>query len=180
MINWQDTRASWVSRLAASAGVDLASIARDVMPAWAQPGADADAVARARETQAQAVARRDAEIPRIASMALAAAQQEKASWTRADLVAHLGRMMPRVAGDPATEAALLEQLAGRALAQEFGPLECLEAPDIVAAPEYLQRANGESMYRRHGTARYATRTQLGAEGQLLALAGRAGCPRAAG
>ena len=146
------------------------------MPAWALPGADAHARAEARAQQAREAAQRDADIPRIASMAVAAAQQEKASWTRADLIAHLGRMMPRVAGDPAAEAALLEQLADRVLAQEFGSLECLEAPDVVAVPEYLKRMDGESVYRRHGTSRYATRTQLAAEEQLAALAGAGGAP----
>ena len=173
VIDWAQTRAEWVAKLAAAAGGDLGSVARNVMPGWAQRGAGAGRGARAqREAQAQ----RDADTERVAIMAVAAAQQEKASWTRADLITHLGRLMPRGAGDPAAEAALLEELADQALASEFGPVTCLEAPDVVAMPEQLMREDGCSVYRRHGVARYATRSQLATEERLVQMAAAPGAP----
>src|SRR4029453_17352069 len=61
--------------------------------------------------------------------AVALAQQEKSAWTRADLIKYLGRVLPRTGRDPAAAAALLQDLAGRALASEFEPVTCLEAPE---------------------------------------------------
>jgi conjugative relaxase-like TrwC/TraI family protein len=167
VIDWAQTRAEWVARLAATVGADLASVARGVMPGRAQRDAGAE-----RGAQAQ----RDADTGRIAIMAVAAAQQEKASWTRADLITHLGRLMPRGVGDPAAEAALLEELADRALASEFGPVTCLDAPDVVAMPERLIREDGCSVYRRHGVARYATKSQTNMEQRLVQMAGADGAP----
>jgi hypothetical protein len=43
------------------------------------------------------------------------AQQEKSTWTRANLIKYLGRVLPRTGRDPAATAALLEDLADRAL-----------------------------------------------------------------
>ena len=68
---------------------------------------------------------------RAAQKAVALAQQEKSTWTRADLIKYLGRVLPRSGMDPAAAAALLEDLADRALASEFEPVACLEAPEPV-------------------------------------------------
>jgi hypothetical protein len=145
------------------------------MPGWAWQDAGAGYGARAQQ-DAQVQAQRNAGTERIAIMAVAAAQQEKASWTRADLITHLGRLMPRDAGDPGAKATLLEQLADRALASEFGPVTCLEAPDVVAMPERMMREDGCSVYRRHGVARYATRSQIAAEERLVQMAAAPGAP----
>ena len=55
------------------------------------------------------------ELARAAQKAVALAQQEKSAWTRADLIKYLGRVLPRSGMDPAAAAALLEDLADRAL-----------------------------------------------------------------
>jgi hypothetical protein len=79
--------------------------------------------------------------------------------------------------DPAAAAALLEDLADRALASEFEPVACLEAPEPVQAPASLLRADGRSVYRRHGGVRFATHAQLTMEQRMLALARDGGAPR---
>ena len=109
---------------------------------------------------------------RAAQKAVALAQQEKSTWTRADLIKYLGRVLPRSGLDPAAAAALLEDLADRALRSEFEPVLCLEAPEAVEVPRSLLRADGRSVYQRHGGVRYATRAQLAMEDRMLAQAPR--------
>ena len=79
--------------------------------------------------------------------------------------------------DPAAAAALLEDLADRALRSEFEPVICLEAPEAVEVPRSLLRADGRSVYQRHGGVRYATRAQLAMEERLVAQAGADAAPR---
>ena len=112
------------------------------------------------------------ELSRAAQQAVALAQQEKSTWTRADLVKYLGRVLPRTGRDPAAAAALLEDLADRALRSEFEPVLCLEAPEPAEVPRSLLRADGRSVYRRHGGVRYATRAQLAMEERMVAQAPR--------
>jgi len=106
-----------------------------------------------------------------------AGQQEKSTWTRADVVKYLGRVLPRSGMNPAAAAALLEDLADRALRSEFEPVICLEAPELVEAPRSLLRADGRSIYQRHGGVRYATRAQLVMEERMLTQARADGAPR---
>src|SRR6202042_3843204 len=110
-------------------------------------------------------------------LALALAQQEKPAWTRADLVKHLGRVLPRAARDPEAAARLLEETADRILRSEFEPVLCLEAPDPVDLPGDLVRADGRSVYRRHGGTRYATAAQLTMEERMTAQAQATPAPR---
>ena len=114
---------------------------------------------------------------RAAQKAVALAQQEKSTWTRADLIKYLGRVLPRTGLDPAAAAALLEDLADRALRSEFEPVACLEAPEPAEVPRSLLRADGRSIYQRHGGVRYATHAQLSLEERMLALARAGGAPR---
>jgi hypothetical protein len=117
------------------------------------------------------------ELARAVQKAVALAQQDKSTWTRADVIKYLGRVLPRTGRDPAAAAALLEDLADRALASEFEPVLCLEAPEPADAPRSLLRADGRSVYQRHGGVRYATRAQLAMEGRMLAQAGAEDAPR---
>ena len=114
---------------------------------------------------------------RAAQQALALAQQEKSAWTRADLVKHLGRVLPRAGRDPEAAARLLEETADRILRSEFEQVLCLEAPDPVGLPGDLIRADGRSVYRRHGGTRYATRAQLSMEEAMVAQAQARAAPR---
>ena len=101
--------AGWADKLARTLGVSLASVAPSVWHA-----ATGRAAAHAPGAQARLLP--NAELARAAQKAVALAQQEKSTWTRADVIKYLGRVLPRTGLDPAAAAALLEDLADRALA----------------------------------------------------------------
>ena len=154
--------AGWADRLARTLGVPLASVAPSV---WHADAHRADAAGDAQDAVPEGI-----ELARAAQRALALAQQEKSAWTRADLVKHLGRVLPRTGRDPEAAARLLEETADRILRSEFEQVLCLEAPDPVDLPGDLVRADGRSVYRRHGGTRYATRAQLSMEEAMVAQA----------
>ena len=158
----------WADKLARTLGVRLASVAPSVWHGAGRPGADA----RTRSPVPSQL-----ELSRAAQKAVALAQQDKSTWTRADLIKYLGRVLPRTGMHPAAAAALLEDLADRALRSEFEPVACLEALEPAEVPRSLLRADGRSIYQRHGGTRYATRAQLTLEERLLALARASGAPR---
>ena len=82
--------AGWADKLARTLGVPLASVAPSVWHATAQPpGPDARSLAPG-----------ELEVSRAAQKAVALAQQEKSTWTRADLIKYLGRVLPRSGRDP--------------------------------------------------------------------------------
>jgi hypothetical protein len=159
----------WADQLTRTLGVPLASVAPSVWhgdPARADPRASHGAPVP-----------EEVVLERAVQQALALAQQEKSTWTRADLVKYLGRVLPRTGRDPASVPALLEDLADRTLRSQFEPVRCLEAPEPVPVPDALLRADGRSVYRRHGGTRYATRAQLSLEEAMTAQAGAHGAPR---
>jgi len=165
--------AGWADRLARTLGVPLASVAPSVWHADAhRADAHPDAASDTRDAIPEAI-----ELARAAQRALALAQQEKSAWTRADLVKHLGRVLPRAGRDPETAARLLEDTADRILRSGFEKVLCLEAPDPVDLPDDLLRADGRSVYRRHGGVRYATHTQLSMEECMVAQAQATTAPR---
>ena len=153
--------AGWADKLARTLGVSLASVAPSVWHA-------ATGRAAAHAPGAEAKVLPEPELARAAQKAVALAQQEKSTWTRADVIKYLGRVLPRTGLDPAAAAALLENLADRALRSEFEPVTCLEAPEPAEVPRSLLRTDGRSVYQRHGGTRYATRAQLVMEERMLA------------
>jgi len=161
--------ADWAGKLARTLGVSLASVAPSV---W--HGATGRA---AHVHSATGGVLTELELSRAAQKALALAQQEKSTWTRADVIKYLGRVLPRSGMNPDAAAALLEDLADRALASEFEPVVCLEAPEPADVPRSLLRADGRSVYQRHAGTRYATRAQLVMEERMLAQARASGAPR---
>jgi conjugative relaxase-like TrwC/TraI family protein len=162
--------AGWADKLARTLGVPLASVAPSVWHA-------ATGRAHAHAGGAQRAALTELDLARAAQKAVALAQQDKSTWTRADVIKYLGRVLPRTGMDPSAAAALLEDLADRALTSEFEPVACLEAPEPVNVPRGLLRADGRSIYQRHGGVRYATHTQLSMEQRMLALARGSAAPR---
>ncbi|MHB1595612.1 MAG: MobF family relaxase [Streptosporangiaceae bacterium] len=113
---------------------------------------------------------------------LAHAQDARAAWTRADLVHCIGQHLPdhALGRDQEHAWAYLQGLADRALAGEAGEeVLRLDAPEWPPVPDMLRRADGESIYRPHGSAKYATRAQLSMEEQLLADAQAGDAPRLA-
>ena len=164
--------AGWADKLARTLGVSLASVAPSV---W-HGGGSMSARSRGPRDPGPALIS-ELELSQATQKAVALAQREKSAWTRADLIKYLGRVLPRSGMDPAGAAALLEQLAGRALRSEFEPVACLEAPEPAEVPRSLLRADGRSIYQRHGGVRYATHAQLTLEERMLALARATGAPR---
>ncbi len=164
--------ANWVDTLARTLGVSLASVAPSV---WHDPGTGHAASGTWSPGDPGPVPGQ-VEVSRAAQKAVALAQQERSAWTRADLIKYLGRVLPRTGMDPAA-AALLEEVADRALVSEFEPVARLEAPESAEVPAGLLRADGRSVYQRHGGVRYATHAQLSMEQRMLALARARGAPR---
>jgi hypothetical protein len=160
--------AGWADKLARTLGVPLKSVAPSV---WHQATADPHSA------DAEGAVPPELALARVAQQAVALAQQEKSTWTRADLIKYLGRLLPRQARDPAAATALLEDTADRILRSEFDPVLCLEAPEPAEVPRALLRGDGRSVYRRHGGVRYATRAQLSMDDALVAQAGAEGAPR---
>ena len=161
--------AGWADKLARTLGVSLASIAPSV---WHGTTGRA-----ARAHRAKGTIPTELELSRATQKAVALAQQEKSTWTRADVIKYLGRVLPRSGMNPAAAAALLENLAERALRSEFDPVVCLEAPEPAEVSRSLLRADGRSVYQRHGGTRYATRAQLAMEDHMLTQARASGAPR---
>ncbi|MHB1596621.1 MAG: AAA family ATPase [Streptosporangiaceae bacterium] len=113
---------------------------------------------------------------------IARAQDARAAWTRADLVHCIGQHLPdhALGRDQEHAWAYLENLADRALAGQAGEdVLRLDAPEWPPVPDSLRRADGESIYRPHGAAQYATRAQLSMEEQMLADAQADGAPHLA-
>ena len=164
-LDFAQLHAGWADKLARTLGVPLASVAPSV---W--HNATGPAVAATRDPDGPVLT--ELELARAAQKAVALAQQEKSTWTRADVIKYLGRVLPRSGRDPAAAAAMLEGLADRALRGEFEPVFCLEAPEAVEVPRSLLRADGRSIYQRHGGVRYATGAQLAMEERMLAQATR--------
>jgi len=162
--------AGWADTLARTLGMSLASVAPSV---WHEGSAGT----RTRGPGDPGPVAGRLAVSRAAQKAVALAQQERSTWTRADLIKYLGRVLPRSGMDPAAAAALLEDLADRALASEFEPVACLEAPEPVQVPASLRRADGRSVYQRHGGVRFATHAQLSMEQRMLALARAGAAPR---
>ena len=169
-LDFAQLHAGWADKLARTLGVPLASVAPSV---W--HNATGHAAAHPRGPDGPVLT--ELELARAAQKAVALAQQEKSVWTRADVIKYLGRVLPRSGIEPAAAAVLLEGLADRALRSEFEPVFCLEAPEPVEVPRSLLRADGRSIYQRHGGVRYATGAQLAMEERMLAQASGSDAPR---
>ncbi|HEY3879755.1 MAG TPA: MobF family relaxase, partial [Trebonia sp.] len=166
-LGFAQLHAGWADKLVRTLGIPLASVAPSVWHTTRQPvGPDARSVVQG-----------ELEVSHAAQKAVALAQQEKSTWARADLIKYLGRVLPRSALEPSAAAALLEDLADRALRSEFEPVLCLAAPEAADVPRSLLRADGRSIYQRHGGVRHATRAQLAMEDRMLTQARGDGAPR---
>ena len=143
-LDFAQVHAGWADKLTRTLGVPLASVAPSVWHAGGTAGA------RPRGPDDPGPVPSQLEVSQAAQKAVALAQQEKSAWTRADVIKYLSRVLPRSGLDPAAAAALLEDLADRATRSEFEPVACLEAPEPAEVPRSLLRADGRSIYQRHG------------------------------
>jgi hypothetical protein len=115
------------------------------------------------------------EARQVMAAAVASVQAKMSTWTRADLIRHIGEALPPGA---MADRSTLEALAGRAISGEAGEsVALLSAPEWPRVPDCLRRADGESVFRPHGAERYASQAQLTLEEQLLAQAQTPGAPR---
>jgi conjugative relaxase-like TrwC/TraI family protein len=123
-----------------------------------------------------------AELRRILAAAMADAQRCKATFSRYELTRMINRHLPDFLGGLTGEQVtrLLEELTSQAL-RPGGPGETvlLTAPEMVPVPTAYRRADGLSLWRRHGAEVYTTRGQLDVETRLLRAAAQTGAPRVA-
>ena len=107
---------------------------------------------------------------RAMAAGLAQAQKERSVWSRSELVRSIAQHLPdhAAAASNADAVKLLDDLADRALRGEAGEsIRRLDAPEWPRVPDSLRRADGESVYTAHGSARYATAGQLSMEQRML-------------
>lgn len=168
-LDFDQYHAAWDARSKAEFGVSLASIAPRV---WGLGPGDAN------PTQDSHAGPTALEVTQAAQLALDVTQAQRSAWTKADLIKNLGMVLPASARSlpPAEATALLEVIAEDALAGRYQPVSCLEAPRAVEPPASLIRADGRSIYQRHGGTRYATNVQIGTERGLLSHAGQETAP----
>jgi len=121
----------------------------------------------------------DAEIERVLLAAVADALRSKSVFTRYELMRMINRYLPDYLGGLSGPrvTALLDELTGQAL-RPGGPCGTvlLTAPEMVPVPAAYRRADGLSLWRRHGAEVYTTRGQLGTETRLLRAAAQTGAP----
>src|SRR5690349_4835555 len=120
-----------------------------------------------------------AERNRVIRAAIAEAQRQHPTWTRAHLEWELYRQMPVL---PATAdwCAYLDAMADDALAgrvPDTGVIRVAPVPDLVDVPSLDHRKDGTSVYRPPGQARYATMAHLDTEEWILEKAARGTVPQ---
>jgi conjugative relaxase-like TrwC/TraI family protein len=105
-LDFAQLHAGWADKLARTLGVSLASVAPSVWHSASHTSVQPRCAGGPILTEL--------DLARAAQKAVALAQQEKSTWTRADVIKYLGRVLPRSGMNPAAAAALLEDLADRA------------------------------------------------------------------
>ena len=151
-----------------SRNADLGSLRDLAVRIWEQNRAAGGKDGTSAQPQRQMTAEEER---RAMAAGLAQAQQAHSVWGRPELLRSIAQHLPdhAHAADP---AAMLMDLTGRALRGEAGDQVIrLDAPEWPRVPDSLRRADGESIYTAHGSARYATASQLAMEERILTGAG---------
>ncbi|MFI1734936.1 MobF family relaxase [Streptomyces acidicola] len=118
---------------------------------------------------------------RIQQRAIAAVQEQKATWRRPDLIVELNRQLPDTLGGMEAHEVrdLLNRLADEALdpATDNGVV-CATAPHMVEIPVELQRADGSFVYEPadNNVNRFATEGHIATEERMRTFAGERGGP----
>jgi hypothetical protein len=128
----EQLHAGWADKLTRTLGVSLASVAPSVWHGHTN--------AHARNPGAPDLVSTELELVRAAQNAVALAQRDKSTWTRADVIKYLGRVLPRTGREPAAAAALLEDLADRA--KREGIAMAHEASSSGHSPPSSARSSG--------------------------------------
>ncbi|WP_226966545.1 MobF family relaxase [Streptomyces phaeolivaceus] len=117
----------------------------------------------------------------IQQRAVAAVQEQKATWRRADLIVELNRQLPDTLGGMEAHEVrdLLNRLADEALdpATDNGVV-CATAPHMVEIPVELQRADGSFVYEPadNNVNRFSTESHIATEERMRTFAGERGGP----
>ena len=118
-------------------------------------------------------------VDRVLAAAVADAQRSKATFSRYELTRMINRHLPDFLGGLPGEQVtrLLDELTDEAL-RPGGPAGTvlLTAPEMVPVPDAYRRADGLSLWRRHGAEIYTTRAMLDTEARLLRAATGARAP----
>ncbi len=124
----------------------------------------------------------DSEIDRVLAAAVGDALCSKSVFSKYELIRMINRHLPDYLGglSGAQVTALLEELTDRAV-RPGGPCRVvqLSAPEMVPVPAVYRRADGLSLWHRHGAEVYTTRGQLDTETRLLRAAAQIGAPSVA-
>ncbi|MFJ2561260.1 MULTISPECIES: MobF family relaxase [unclassified Streptomyces] len=117
----------------------------------------------------------------IQQRAVAAVQEQKSTWRRADLIVELNRQLPDTLGGMEAHEVrdLLNRLADEALdpATDNGVV-CATAPHMVEIPVELQRADGSFVYEPadNNVNRFSTEGHIATEERMRTFAGERGGP----
>src|SRR5689334_1372352 len=120
-----------------------------------------------------------AERNRVIRAAIAEAQRQHPTWTRAHLEWELYRQMP-VLPAAADWCAYLDAMADDALAgriPDTGVIRIAPVPDLVDVSSLDHRKDGTSVYRPPGQERFATAAHLDTEEWILGKASRGAVPQ---
>ena len=120
-----------------------------------------------------------AERTRVISAAIAEAQRQHPTWTRAHLEWELYRQMP-VLPAAADWCAYLDAMADDALAgriPDTGVIRIAPVPDLVDVSSLDHRKDGTSVYRPPGQERFATAAHLDTEEWILEKASKGAVPQ---
>ncbi|MEU4806418.1 MobF family relaxase [Actinosynnema sp. NPDC023587] len=136
--------------------------ARDLRPDLDIPG-----VVRAAVTAAPSTPPDRVDVPTLSAAVIHAVSERRATWTVYHVRAEAERVLRGLRTGPEHEhTALREAVVGRALDHDSVKLDITPDPP----PAMLRRADGESVLRRRGFARYTSNAILGAEQRLVQAA----------
>lgn len=111
----------------------------------------------------------DVPIDEIAGHVLTVVSDEKATWTKWNLIAETERQLRGYRfPEPADRDMVTELVVDRAVHPDMSVT--LSVEDQTIEPPELRRVNGESVFTQHGATRYTTQDLLDAERRLLTTA----------
>lgn len=119
------------------------------------------------------------DVDQVLDLALAEVQAKRNSWGRSQLIQAINDHLPPTLGGLGAQhvAGLLNELADEALSPQRGGVVLANAPEVVAMPRSLLRADGTSIYQPRHCQRYTAEEHVDREGGLLAAARTAGAVR---
>lgn len=113
----------------------------------------------------------EAQIGELAHVVIGRVAASRSTWTRWNVHAETQRVLREWTGTagPFATVALQEAAAEAVTSRAISPAHSIliDAPAMVAEPDALRRDDGESVFTRHGAARYTSEQILAAEQRLV-------------